>query len=81
MGTSGVIIDVLIVFTVMGRMSMCCFMLTDATLNKDRLIKICMMHDVAESVVGDITPADNVPADVKKQLELVSLDDYFLTIP
>ena len=34
------------------------FLLTDASVNKDRVLKICLVHDLAEAVVGDITPFD-----------------------
>ena len=37
--------------------------------NKDEAIKIALLHDLAEVIVGDITPLDNVPADEKKKKE------------
>lgn len=37
--------------------------------NKDEAIKIALLHDLAEVIVGDITPSDNVPADEKKKKE------------
>ena len=52
-------------------MSMLVFMLTDASIDKDRLMKICLMHDVAEAVVGDITPHDPVTKEEKRRLEEV----------
>jgi putative hydrolase of HD superfamily len=36
-------------------------------------VKIALLHDLAEVVVGDITPHDNVPKEVKKKME----DDAF----
>lgn len=53
------------------RMAMLSFMLTDPAVNKDRLIKICLVHDVAEAVVGDITPYDGVSKEEKRRLEEV----------
>jgi putative hydrolase of HD superfamily len=53
------------------RMAMCSFMLTDPRINRDRLIKVCMMHDVAEATVGDITPQDKVSKEEKRRLEEV----------
>lgn len=44
----------------MYRMSMLGFLITDPAVNKDRLIKVCLIHDLAESIVGDITPYDGV---------------------
>ncbi|KAM3135730.1 hypothetical protein pb186bvf_012127 [Paramecium bursaria] len=37
--------------------------------NKDEAIKIALLHDLAEVIVGDIIPSENVPADEKKQKE------------
>mmetsp|Transcript_33136 Transcript_33136/g.33745 ORF Transcript_33136/g.33745 Transcript_33136/m.33745 type:complete len:199 (-) Transcript_33136:439-1035(-) len=53
----------------MYRMSMMGFLITDEDVNKDRLIKICLVHDLAESIVGDITPHQNVSKAEKRQLE------------
>ena len=43
----------------MYRMSMLVFMLKDDSISKDRLQKICLVHDLAESIAGDITPFDS----------------------
>ena len=53
----------------MYRMSMLSFLITDEQLNRDELIKICLMHDVAEAKVGDITPYDGVSKEEKRRLE------------
>jgi putative hydrolase of HD superfamily len=45
------------------------FLITDPEVQKDRLIKICMVHDVAEAVVGDITPYDGVSKEDKRRME------------
>jgi putative hydrolase of HD superfamily len=54
-------------------MSMLSFAITDPAVNKDKLIKICLVHDLAESIVGDITPPDvsGVTKEEKKKLETV----------
>ena len=63
----------------MYRMSMLATILTDVNLNKDRLIKICLVHDLAEAIVGDITPHDpNINADMKHTLERVSNPSIYL---
>ena len=64
----------------MYRMSMICFMVTDPLINKDRLLKVCMMHDVAEAVVGDITPYDGVTKEEKRKL-VSNLVPYIPNIP
>jgi 5'-deoxynucleotidase YfbR-like HD superfamily hydrolase len=33
---------------------------------------MCLIHDLAESIVGDLTPKDNVSKDEKKKLEKVN---------
>lgn len=38
-------------------------------LNKDWCMKIALLHDLAEVLVGDIIPADKVPDHIKKQKE------------
>ena len=55
----------------MYRMTMMCFALKDTSLNKDRLIKICLCHDLAEAIAGDITPTEvsGVSKEDKRKLE------------
>ena len=53
----------------MYRMSMMTFLLVDKEINRDRLMKICMVHDLAESIVGDITPDEPISKDEKRKLE------------
>jgi putative hydrolase of HD superfamily len=52
-------------------MAMLAFMITDPKVNKDKLIKVCLVHDLAESVVGDITPHCGVSKEEKRRLEEV----------
>lgn len=54
-------------------MSMMSFLIQDSQVNKDKLMKICMVHDLAESIVGDITPHDGVSKEEKRSLEEVIL--------
>lgn len=35
-------------------------------INKDWCIKIALLHDLAEVIVGDIIPFDNMPVELKK---------------
>jgi putative hydrolases of HD superfamily len=51
-------------------MSMMTFLIKDASVNRDRLLKVCLVHDLAESIVGDITPYDGVSKEDKKRMEL-----------
>ena len=61
----------------MYRMTMLCWMITDTAVDKDKLMKICLIHDLAEATVGDITPPEvsGVSKEEKKQLELQALKD------
>lgn len=42
----------------MYRMSMASFLITDPSIDKTRLMRIAIVHDLAESLVGDIVPHD-----------------------
>jgi len=53
----------------MYRMSVMCMLCPDPTLNKDRMIRMALCHDMAESIVGDISPGMKVPAEVKYEKE------------
>lgn len=52
-------------------MSMISFLVQDPAVDKDKLMKICMVHDLAEAIVGDITPHDGVSKEEKRKLEEV----------
>ncbi|XP_044756044.1 5'-deoxynucleotidase HDDC2 [Coccinella septempunctata] len=51
-------------------MAMMTFLLGDNS-NLDRLkcLQLALVHDLAESIVGDITPKDNIPEDAKHKME------------
>lgn len=56
----------------MYRMGIMSFMLdsaTSANINKDRCIKMSLVHDMAECIVGDLTPWCGVSKDEKRQRE------------
>ncbi|XP_047429640.1 HD domain-containing protein 2 [Mugil cephalus] len=44
----------------MYRMAMMSLTITDPTVDKDRCIKLALVHDMAECIVGDIAPSDNI---------------------
>ncbi|KAK4884332.1 hypothetical protein RN001_000603 [Aquatica leii] len=54
----------------MYNMALMTFLLDDNS-KLDRLLclQMALVHDLAECIVGDITPQDNVPPDVKHKLE------------
>ncbi|XP_014060583.1 5'-deoxynucleotidase HDDC2 [Salmo salar] len=53
----------------MYRMSMMALTIADHNVNKDRCMKLALVHDMAECIVGDITPADNVSKAEKHKRE------------
>ncbi|CAN6727591.1 unnamed protein product [Malus baccata var. baccata] len=48
--------------------------------NRERCIKIQIVHDTAEAIVGDITPSDGVPKAVKSRMEQAALDEMCLVL-
>jgi 5'-deoxynucleotidase YfbR-like HD superfamily hydrolase len=61
-------------------MSMLVFMIADPTVNKDRLIKVCLVHDLAEAEVGDITPHAGISKEDKRKLEEVRIRLMYLKL-
>jgi len=53
----------------MYRMSIMAFLLDDKTIRRDHCIKMALVHDLSESIVGDITPHDGVTKEDKYILE------------
>uniref|UniRef100_K3XAL5 5'-deoxynucleotidase n=1 Tax=Globisporangium ultimum (strain ATCC 200006 / CBS 805.95 / DAOM BR144) TaxID=431595 RepID=K3XAL5_GLOUD len=60
----------------MHRMGMCCMLIDESntTVNRSKCIKMAIVHDLAESLVGDITPHDGVPEDEKHRMEKEALE-------
>ena len=59
----------------MYRMSVLCMMCPDASLDRNRMTKMALCHDMAEALVGDISPAMKVPKDVKYAKEVAALNE------
>ncbi|KAL6187879.1 hypothetical protein ACLB2K_039274 [Fragaria x ananassa] len=49
-------------------------------LNRERCIKIAIVHDIAEAIVGDITPSDNVPKKEKSRMEAAALNEMCVVL-
>lgn len=45
----------------MYRVAVLCMMCPDRSLDRDRMVRMALAHDMAEAVVGDISPAMKVP--------------------
>ncbi|XP_075780222.1 5'-deoxynucleotidase HDDC2 isoform X2 [Pelodiscus sinensis] len=53
----------------MYRMAVMALITEDKQLNKDRCVRLALVHDMAECIVGDIAPADNISKEEKHQRE------------
>ncbi|CCJ30819.1 unnamed protein product [Pneumocystis jirovecii] len=60
----------------MYRMSIISMLCTTPSINRDKCIKMALIHDMAESIVGDITPFDQISPEEKHKREL----DAMLTL-
>ncbi|KZV29345.1 hypothetical protein F511_18496 [Dorcoceras hygrometricum] len=65
----------------MYRMALMALIVDDLPgVNRERCIKIAIVHDIAEAIVGDITPSDGVPKEVKSRLEQSALDEMCMVL-
>ena len=46
-----------------------CLIFCPPNLNREKVLSIAIIHDLAEPIIGDITPYDNVPAEAKLEKE------------
>jgi saccharopine dehydrogenase-like NADP-dependent oxidoreductase/5'-deoxynucleotidase YfbR-like HD superfamily hydrolase len=65
----------------MYRMAALALLVEDAKINRDKLIKMALVHDLAEAVVGDITPYDGVPKEEKHAREVKGLQTIIAGLP
>jgi putative hydrolase of HD superfamily len=60
----------------MYRMGIISMLVPDQGYNRERCIKMSIVHDIAESIVGDITPDDNVNDDDKYSQERAAMEKF-----
>jgi putative hydrolase of HD superfamily len=67
----------------MYRMAVLCMMSPAAAsgMDRDRLIRLALCHDMAEAVVGDITPSMKVPKEVKHAAEAKAMGEMAALVP
>ncbi|KAJ2856034.1 hypothetical protein GGI22_003937, partial [Coemansia erecta] len=53
----------------MYRMGIMAMLVEDGSLDRNRCIKMAIVHDIAESLVGDITPYDGISKEQKRKME------------
>ncbi|XP_069570491.1 5'-deoxynucleotidase HDDC2 [Brachyistius frenatus] len=65
----------------MYRMAMMSLTITDPTVDKDRCVKLSLVHDMAECIVGDIAPSDNVTKAEKHRREEATMSHLTSLLP
>ncbi|XP_053566694.1 5'-deoxynucleotidase HDDC2 [Bombina bombina] len=65
----------------MYRMAVMALLTDDKQLNKDRCIRLALVHDMAECIVGDIAPADNISKEEKHRREKEAMDHMTQLLP
>lgn len=53
----------------MYRMALSAFLLPHDQVDVYRVMRICLVHDIGESIIGDITPRDQVAPQTKREQE------------
>lgn len=53
----------------MYRMGITAMLIKNPQVNRDKCVRIALVHDIAEALVGDITPFDGVPKEEKHRRE------------
>ncbi|KAJ1921738.1 hypothetical protein H4219_000471 [Mycoemilia scoparia] len=59
----------------MYRMSIMTMLIDDPSLDKNKCVKMALVHDLAESKVGDITPFDGITNKTKHELERSAMEE------
>ncbi|XP_021571761.1 HD domain-containing protein 2 [Carlito syrichta] len=65
----------------MYRMAVMAMVTKDDHLNKDRCVRLALVHDMAECIVGDIAPADNIPKEEKHRREEEAMKQITQLLP
>ncbi|XP_037693445.1 5'-deoxynucleotidase HDDC2-like [Choloepus didactylus] len=65
----------------MYRMAVMALVTRDDHLNKDRCVRLALVHDMAECIVGDIAPADNIPKEEKHRREEKAMTQLTQLLP
>ncbi|XP_054474181.1 HD domain-containing protein 2 [Anoplopoma fimbria] len=65
----------------MYRMAMMSLTITDPTVDKSRCIKLALVHDMAECIVGDIAPSDNISKAEKHRREEEAMKHLSALLP
>ncbi|XP_041481916.1 5'-deoxynucleotidase HDDC2-like [Lytechinus variegatus] len=58
----------------MYQMAIMAMIITDKSLDKNRCVQIALVHDMAECIVGDITPVDGISKEEKHRREKETME-------
>ncbi|KAJ2003410.1 hypothetical protein GGI04_000788 [Coemansia thaxteri] len=58
----------------MYRMGLMAMLVDDNALDRGKCVKMAIVHDLAEALVGDITPFDGVSKERKREMEHAAMD-------
>ncbi|KAG1316372.1 hypothetical protein G6F62_013547 [Rhizopus arrhizus] len=64
----------------MHRMGIMAMLVSDPSINREKCIKMAIVHDLAEAVVGDITPHAGVSKEEKFTLEKNAMNSFIKTL-
>ncbi|XP_060025104.1 5'-deoxynucleotidase HDDC2-like [Lagenorhynchus albirostris] len=65
----------------MYRMAIMALVTKDEHLNKDRCVRLALVHDLTECIAGDIAPADNIPKEEKHRREEEAMKQLTQLLP
>jgi putative hydrolase of HD superfamily len=65
----------------MYRMALSAFLLPKDQFDVVKIMQICLVHDIGESIIGDITPRDQVDPAHKHQREELAVRDIAALLP
>jgi len=65
----------------MYRMSIISFLVKDPTIDKEKCIKLSLLHDMAEALVGDITPWQGITKEEKHKMEKEAMKEITRSLP
>ncbi|KAG6374763.1 HD domain-containing protein [Boletus reticuloceps] len=60
----------------MYRMAILAMCTSDATLDVPKCVMMCVVHDLAEAQVGDITPREGISKEEKRRLEAEAMHNF-----
>ncbi|KIJ20593.1 hypothetical protein PAXINDRAFT_160158 [Paxillus involutus ATCC 200175] len=60
----------------MYRMSILAMCVSDTALDISKCVMMCVVHDLAEAHVGDITPQEGIPKEEKRRLETEAMHNF-----